>query len=147
MAWIRCCGGTKKPTKSYLYNAGSWSVPYNNPSPYTWYGNTPVGFSSQIDKMVAATTNNIKMLGTGNTINLTDFKSVHIKAKMTAGYSALHISSNKNENGEVAFLNMTDVGVEKEYVLDISLLSGYYYLMLTVGANAGMELYEMWLED
>ena len=144
MAWIRMCGEATKP-KAYIYNQGTWSVPYENPGAYRWAGNIPVGFTLQADKMTAPGTTGIKMVGTTNMIDVTPYTELHIRAKVTAGSPQCVIATAKENSGVLAMEVMSDVGVEKEYVLNVALLNTSGYIFFICSNNIGIEVYELWL--
>ena len=143
MAWIRCCGGTSKK-KKYLYAEGVFGFTYENPGSYRWYGQTPNPTVLTGNKI--SFTGTLQMLGSTAKLDLTDYSTLHIKAKVTSGHLQCSLStSSKSEVGNVANLNMGNIGVTDEYVLNVAPLTEIYLMLLSNGSNTG-EIYEIWLE-
>lgn len=158
MAWIKSIPPLF-PKKIQIYKDGTWNakIGYNNPSPWTWDSNvTLIATTLYSDRIfLPKDTGNarIPLIGTDKAIDLTRYSTLHVKAKGIAtayagSYGAIGIYSGKynvNSAVRVATVGVTSTSVQ-EYTIDITNLSGNYYIAFNSLTFWSFEVYEAWID-
>lgn len=144
MAWVRCCGGSAD-SKEYLYNNGVFSESFDNPGSYVMGGETVTAWTVLGDRL-QGTNSSHQIIGTASTINASLYSSIRINAKVTQGALRIFIGNTKNYDNSSKRTDCTDIGVTKDYTMDISDQTGNIYIGFLSSISARCEIYEIWLE-
>lgn len=127
-----------------IYDNGIWNVGYENPGTYKYYGNTPGGYTLQANKLECSVSGQ-KMIGTLNGIDLTNYTTLHVVAKATAGGGSFGVGLSKDVSGFAVYEVINTIGVTVDYACDVSALTGNYYVFISTGNNSANEIYEIYL--
>lgn len=137
-------GGSSSSRKSLIYNNGTWYKQYENPGSFKVGSSTPTGFTINQTYLSSNTAQN-SLIGTSYPINFTTYSTLHMKAK-SSGYLSLYASSSKQfDNPAPAQMGLDTNGTVQEWALDISNLSGDYYVSVECYTGRSGEIYEIWL--
>lgn len=144
MAWIKSMGAPAS-AKNYLYNNGVFSDTFDNPGSYVMGGETVTAWTVLGDRLQGNNATH-QMIGTASAIDASLYNSIRIKAKVTQGGLRMFIGATKNYDNSSKRVDCTDLGVTKDYTLDISDQTGNIYFGLLSAVNCRCEVYEIWLE-
>lgn len=144
MAWIKAFGAPS-PAKEYLYDNGVFSVTFDNPGSYVMGGETVTAWTVLGDRLQGNNASH-QMIGTASVIDASQYNSLRIKAKVTQGGLRMFIGTTKNYDNSSKRTDCTDIGVTKDYTMDISDQTGNIYIGFLSATSARAEIYEIWLE-
>ena len=136
-----------------LYDAGSWSIAYDNPGSYTYTGVTVQGATINANNVsLDGSSSAVKCIGSTNKIDVTNYSLLKIRAKRSGtGTCELSLRNNKAINDGANVVAYTIINNSNDYVesvIDVSGLSGKYYLSLyiTTSSPQNTTFDKLWLE-
>lgn len=147
MAWIKAFGAPSS-AKEYLYNNGVFSVSFDNPGSYTMGSQTIIAWTILGDRLQGynTTASSQQIIGTTSVIDASQYNSIRIKAKVTQGALRIFVGNTKNYNNLIKYVDCNDIGVTKDYTLDISDQTGNIYVAFLSSPSVKSDIYEIWLE-
>lgn len=146
---------TPTDNKFYIYNKGQILVPISDKG-YTW--STDAGWtlddaSFESDRIITECTKPYGLKScaiiTENTIDLTDYKAIHfvIRGTLADVYSMYYGITQSKSNIDASAHTITSVtSAFMDYTLDISTVSGNYYVWAGTCYDRAGEISEIWLE-
>ena len=134
-AWVRCCGGSAK-RKLSLYENGTWKVGYDNYGSYyyTGIGAPYYGWVLNSDRFTSVA-NQTNIIGTSNTINVTDYTKLHVVAKSVTnegGFSGMACVGTSKDVQPATKVNITN-GSYTEYIIDVTNMTNVYISFFSHG--------------
>ncbi len=115
-----------------LYDSGSWGISYENPGNYAYTGVSVGGaLLESADIKFVSESNAIRLIGSSNKIDLTNYSMLKVRAKATNANLVACISNTKTvSSGTVKSMTIQVSAEYTEFVLDVTSLSGEYYFAL-----------------
>ena len=144
--------GYEDTSIQYLYNNGAWSVGIENPGSNFNRSGTKYsqGATLSSNKFTLPSVSSVGSLIGLQKVDLTNIKLVQVKCKglssTTSYYCILRISDGYNlDSSTVKYANITS-NQEHTVPIDVSGLTGYYYITLSCNINMSCEVYEIYLQ-
>lgn len=151
---INMRGGGVAPQQRILYEEGSWGVGYDNPGGYTYAGVSTFGATLNPSSVTLnGASGSVGCIGTTLKIDITNARLLKIRAKKTAGqvYGAtvlIRTTKTLSDSNVVASISIPNANDYTEYAVDVSTLSGEYYIVLMCVTDASIQCTfdKLWLE-
>ena len=122
----RGSGGGVSPStgKFYLYNKGTLGVPFDTENQYHNGSTTPAVFPQFYTNYVRLP-QGLCITGTSEKVDLTNYKTIKIRAKVNGNYQALFVTTEKNIDNQyrAALVSFTYSEQYTEYSVDVSSLT------------------------
>lgn len=123
-----------------LYEEGTWNVPYDNPGGYYYSGVTVIGATLEAsDIKLTSEGARAIAIGTTNKIDFTSKSILRVNAKSTHNDAIrAWLLNSKNFNATpVASLSIPGSASYQDTLLDVSGVTGDYYLLIWAPTNSG----------
>ena len=139
-------------TKNIIYDEGSWNYAYENPGSYKTSGLTPGAFTLNANSF-SCTANSggssANMIGLAVSIDMTPYTTLHVIANGLHAKSSscgnIAIGPTQEYNDNAVATNVTTVGSDVEYTLNVAGLNANEYIMFRVYDTRGIEVKKVWL--
>jgi len=148
--------GYPKAEFPVIYDHGSWSVSFENPGQYTWQSGVSTEactlLTDRIRIQKGSDASHVPVIGTTGTIDLTSYSQLRIRAKgidtqLAGTYGHIGVFPSKSNIGTQSAPSVTVSSTsEVEYIIDVSNLSGDYYIAVYGRVFWSFEVYRIWLE-